>query len=184
MHWRNSRLDKAGNLRNHASLTVLWLRHLVWRKAVMVMAALKKIPRLSIVCIWAVCQWHGVVADAETMEEPWSVNPRFPAPSSGVPSSAVVSGKEVPEEMGRSCSYTWLKIYQNYFSVVLTSRCPMYPSCSNYSIQAIRRYGSLKGIMMTADRLIHESTEMRESPVIQVGGRALAFDPAEYKRWK
>jgi putative membrane protein insertion efficiency factor len=125
-----------------------------------------------------------VVADAETMEEPWSVNPRFLAPSSGVPSSAVVSGKEVPEEMGRSCSYTWLKIYQNYFSVVLTSHCPMYPSCSNYSIQAIRRYGSLKGIMMTADRLIHESTEMRESPVIQVGGRALAFDPAEYKRWK
>jgi len=148
------------------------------------MAGRKKLQSLCIVCIGAVCQWYGVVAYADTMEGPWSVNPQAPALNPVVFSSSVVSSKDVPEEMGRSCSYTWLKIYQNYFSVVLTSHCPMYPSCSNYSIQAIRRYGSLKGIMMTADRLIHESTEMREAPVIQVGGRSLCFDPAEYKGWK
>jgi len=148
------------------------------------MATLKKTQKLRIVCIWAVCQWNGVLADAEDLDEPWSVNPQSPVPSSLVSLAPVASSNDVPEEMGRACSYIWLKVYQDYLSVVMTSHCPMYPSCSNYSIQAIRRYGSLKGIMMTADRLIHESTEMREAPVIQVGGRALSYDPAEYKRWK
>lgn len=148
------------------------------------MATLKKTQTLGIVCIWAVCQLKGVLVGAKDLDEPWSVSPQSPAPSSQVSLAPVVPGKDIPEEMGRASSYIWLKIYQDYLSVVLKSHCPMYPSCSNYSIQAIRRYGSLKGILMTADRLIHESTEMREAPVIQVGGRSLCFDPAEYKRWK
>jgi len=129
--------------------------------------------------MWVVCQWNGIMANAENIDEPWSVNPQFPVPGAQLFLSPPGASKGVPEEMGRSCSYAWLKIYQNYFSVVLTSHCPMYPSCSNYSIQAIRRYGSLKGIMMTADRLIHESTEAREAPVIRIGDRVLCFDPVE-----
>ncbi|MEI8139918.1 MAG: membrane protein insertion efficiency factor YidD [bacterium] len=148
----------------------------------MKITARNNIQRLSLASLCAVCQWIATVTYAGNMEGPWSVNSQFPVPVTHMSVSPMVSVKDVPDEMGRSCSYTWLKIYQNYFSVVLTSHCPMYPSCSNYSIQAIRRYGSLKGIMMTADRLIHESTEMREAPVIQIGGRALSFDPAEYKR--
>jgi hypothetical protein len=46
-------------------------------------------------------------------------------------------------------------------------------------MEAIRRYGSLKGIMLTADRLIHESSEAKSAPVIQIGSRPLCYDPVE-----
>ncbi len=129
--------------------------------------------------VWVVCHLNSSLVQASDYSEPWSVNLQAPVLNQLMPLSSVESDNDVPEEMGRSCSYAWLKIYQNYFSVVSKSHCPMYPSCSNYSIQAIRRYGSIKGIIMTADRLIHESTEMREAPVIQVGERTLCFDPVE-----
>ena len=53
-----------------------------------------------------------------------------------------------------------VKFYQEYVSPVRGGHCPMYPSCSAYSIQAIQKHGFLIGIVMTADRLIHEMNEM------------------------
>ena len=138
---------------------------------------------LYVMAVGTVFLWGGASAyAAEDLDAPWSVDDRFPALSTAARSSSKEAERDVPEEMGRACAYIWLKIYQNDFSVVMTSHCPLYPSCSNYSIQAIRQYGALTGIMMTADRLIHESTEMREAPVIQVGERSLGFDPVENNR--
>ena len=45
-----------------------------------------------------------------------------------------------------------LRIYQ-LFSSIFTPRCKYYPSCSNYAITAIRRYG-LKGLAMAIWRLL------------------------------
>ncbi|MEJ6761008.1 MAG: membrane protein insertion efficiency factor YidD [Candidatus Planktophila sp.] len=45
-----------------------------------------------------------------------------------------------------------LRIYQ-LFSSIFTPRCKYYPSCSNYAITAIRRYG-LKGAVMASWRLL------------------------------
>ena len=45
-----------------------------------------------------------------------------------------------------------LRIYQ-LFSSIFTPRCKYYPSCSNYAITAIHRYG-LKGLVMAIWRLL------------------------------
>lgn len=144
-----------------------------------VRAQIKAGCRVLTVCAVVACMWPLGVASAEDLNMPWSVDDQYPIVSSALHLERGASNSAVPEEMGKVCAYTWLKIYQDYLSVVIISHCPMYPSCSNYSIQAIRRHGSLKGIMMTADRLIHEWTEELEAPVIQVGGRTLCYDPIE-----
>mgnify|MGYP003873589843 CR=1 FL=1 len=46
-----------------------------------------------------------------------------------------------------------IKAYQKLISPLLTPRCKYYPSCSNYAITAVRRYG-VKGVGMAAWRLM------------------------------
>ena len=44
--------------------------------------------------------------------------------------------------------------YQKFISPYFAPRCKYYPTCSQYSIDAITRYGSLRGVVMTAWRLL------------------------------
>lgn len=47
-----------------------------------------------------------------------------------------------------------LRGYQKLISPYFAPRCKYYPSCSQYAIDAIREYGALKGILLTAWRLV------------------------------
>jgi hypothetical protein len=46
------------------------------------------------------------------------------------------------------------RLYQRFISPVLPQRCKYYPSCSHYSITAVRRYGILRGLVLSAWRLL------------------------------
>ncbi len=49
----------------------------------------------------------------------------------------------------------WLiKKYQKYISPLFGSKCRYYPSCSNYAICAIDKYGIIKGGMMAFFRIL------------------------------
>ena len=54
--------------------------------------------------------------------------------------------------MMRYLSTLPLRIYQ-FFSSTFAPRCKYYPSCSNYAITAIRRYG-FKGLAMAGWRVL------------------------------
>ncbi|MBO0767922.1 MAG: membrane protein insertion efficiency factor YidD [Solirubrobacterales bacterium] len=47
-----------------------------------------------------------------------------------------------------------LRAYQKGISPFLMPRCRFYPSCSEYAIQAISRYGILRGLVLAAWRLL------------------------------
>ena len=47
-----------------------------------------------------------------------------------------------------------LRGYQVMISPLLGQTCRFSPSCSNYSMQAIERYGFFKGVYLTATRLL------------------------------
>lgn len=47
-----------------------------------------------------------------------------------------------------------IKIYQKYISPRKSSSCKYYPTCSNYAIQAIDKYGIIKGSIMAILRII------------------------------
>lgn len=46
-----------------------------------------------------------------------------------------------------------LFVYQSVFSVQISSKCSYEISCSNFSKECLKRYGLLKGIALSADRL-------------------------------
>jgi len=47
-----------------------------------------------------------------------------------------------------------IKLYQIILSPFLGSNCRFYPSCSNYGIEAIKKYGAFKGLFLTIKRII------------------------------
>ena len=53
----------------------------------------------------------------------------------------------------KKVSITLLKIYQKVISPLLGNNCRFYPSCSSYAITSLERYGFLKGIFLTLQRL-------------------------------
>ena len=47
-----------------------------------------------------------------------------------------------------------IHFYQRHFSALFAGVCKYEPSCSNYAIHALRRYGAAKGSAMTIRRLL------------------------------
>jgi uncharacterized protein len=47
-----------------------------------------------------------------------------------------------------------IRVYQRFISPGIPSRCRYYPSCSEYAVQAVRRYGILRGVVLAAWRLL------------------------------
>ena len=47
-----------------------------------------------------------------------------------------------------------IKFYQVFFSPFLGKTCRFNPSCSNYTILAIEKFGILKGLFMSTKRIL------------------------------
>tara|TARA_B100001175_G_scaffold286825_1_gene268832 strand:- start:136 stop:348 length:213 start_codon:yes stop_codon:yes gene_type:complete len=47
-----------------------------------------------------------------------------------------------------------IRVYQNGISPYLPSVCRYEPTCSEYSIEAINKFGAFKGILLTVKRLL------------------------------
>jgi putative membrane protein insertion efficiency factor len=47
-----------------------------------------------------------------------------------------------------------IRLYQLVLSPMLGARCRYYPSCSQYAVQAIERYGILRGLVLAGWRLL------------------------------
>ena len=64
-----------------------------------------------------------------------------------------------------------IRLYQRLLSPAIASRCKYEPSCSRYAVQAIERYGILRGSVLAAWRLL------RCNPWSHGG-----YDPVEHQR--
>jgi len=62
---------------------------------------------------------------------------------------------------------TLIKGYRRFVSPMLPSSCRFTPSCSLYTLQAVERFGLLKGCLMGARRLLrcHPFSEGGYDPV-------------------
>lgn len=55
--------------------------------------------------------------------------------------------------MVRSLMRGFILFYQKWISPIKPPSCRFYPTCSSYSLQAIDKYGSLKGLWLTLRRI-------------------------------
>jgi len=49
---------------------------------------------------------------------------------------------------------TIIKAYKRFLSPILPNSCRFYPTCSQYAVDAIYKYGVLKGSMKAAYRIL------------------------------
>jgi putative component of membrane protein insertase Oxa1/YidC/SpoIIIJ protein YidD len=60
-----------------------------------------------------------------------------------------------PARLFTDCAIDLIGFYQSSISPSSIQRCPFYPSCSNFTLQAIKRYGFLKGVCLFIDRNLY-----------------------------
>lgn len=54
----------------------------------------------------------------------------------------------------RGAAIAPIRLYQRFVSPAIPRRCKYHPSCSEYSVTAIRRYGILRGLVLSVWRLL------------------------------
>ena len=47
-----------------------------------------------------------------------------------------------------------IKLYQKYISPMKRTKCPYIPTCSQYGLEAIQKYGALKGSALAVWRIL------------------------------
>ena len=69
--------------------------------------------------------------------------------------------------MFKSLCLSLIRVYRRYVSPMLPPSCRFTPSCSLYTLQAVEKYGLLKGGFMGARRLLrcHPFSEGGYDPV-------------------
>ena len=48
----------------------------------------------------------------------------------------------------------FIQLYRKYLSPLKSTKCPYYPSCSQYGLEAVQKYGALKGGLLALWRII------------------------------
>jgi putative membrane protein insertion efficiency factor len=120
---------------------------------------------------WVCLSGGWVLAGEGRWEEPWPKGPPGPGPGSQTPPTSLSPGQKAAQGV--------LRFFQEYISPVDGDRCPCYPTCSQYSVEVVRKHGVWIGLVMTFDRLIHESSEIRQAPLVKVYGTYRYYDPVE-----
>ena len=54
----------------------------------------------------------------------------------------------------RTVAVAPVRFYQRFVSPAIPQRCKYHPSCSQYAVTAVRRYGILRGLVLSAWRLL------------------------------
>lgn len=76
-----------------------------------------------------------------------------------------------PSRFSRAALTAPIVIYQRVISPAIPRRCKYEPTCSRYAVEAIRRYGILRGLVLAGWRLL------RCNPLSHGG-----YDPVEAQR--
>lgn len=72
-----------------------------------------------------------------------------------------------------------VRFFRAFISPVDGDRCPSYPTCSTYALEALGKHGFLVGTLLTAGRLVAEADEAAFAPRIRVGGEWKVYAPVE-----
>ena len=139
---------------------------------------LKYILNITIILVWIV-PGASIGLGAGNSFAPWEFDNQ---PASTTPSQSMVDSNVHQKNVSLSSRVVMggLNFFSEYISRVDGDRCPMYPTCASYSRQVIRKHGFFMGIVMTADRLIHEGNEMDYAPLVEAGESVRYYDPVSW----
>jgi putative membrane protein insertion efficiency factor len=91
--------------------------------------------------------------------------------SSGAGTTARATGGSLPARLARAAVTAPIVVYQRVISPAIPRRCKYEPTCSRYAVEAVQRYGILRGLVLAGWRLL------RCNPLSHGG-----YDPVEAQR--
>jgi len=80
---------------------------------------------------------------------------------------------------GKIAGLSLIRLYQVFLSGKTGGECVFYPSCSRYGFFAIKKYGAIKGAIMSTDRLFRCHAWSHEYGYQFDSDRSLLLDPVE-----
>ena len=75
-----------------------------------------------------------------------------------------------------------IRFYSSVISPADGPRSPSYPTGSAYGLDAIEQYGFFPGMILIADRLLHEA-DVPQGPIIMVYNKRRYYDPVRYNTY-
>lgn len=117
---------------------------------------------IGAICLLTACITLTPTPSAAKQWQPWG---QAPVPHQPAPAETLN-----PLKQG-------VRFFQRYISVVDSPRCPMYPTCSAYAIQALDKHGSVLGSFITVDRLLHETNPLEQKHPLTGYDRPRFYDP-------
>lgn len=104
----------------------------------------------------------------------------FPAAGEDEWKPATSAGKGAAETAGGGFLPAVVDFFRRYLSPIDGDRCPMYPTCSRYSLDAVHKHGPIMGWIMTCDRLLRcGRDELSMAPRIVTDDGLRCYDPVE-----
>ena len=70
------------------------------------------------------------------------------------PARSMPAQGAVPSRLARAVVVAPIAVYQHVISPAIPRRCKYEPTCSRYAVEAIRRYGILRGAVLATWRLL------------------------------
>ena len=129
---------------------------------------------------------EDVLAKPAPMRQPWPVRRVSTVRSDISPEALAVSNRgtnQVTNPDQVSGGSFWqesflqaIRFFRVFISPADGDRCPMFPSCSQYAVEAVRTYGPWRGIVLTSDRLLRCGRE-DDYPLIHTQGGFRYYDP-------
>ena len=64
------------------------------------------------------------------------------------------NGMEYDMKMMKKAMIRSIRVYQRYLAPLKSTKCPYIPSCAQYGLEAVEKYGAVKGGAMAAWRIL------------------------------
>ncbi len=90
----------------------------------------------------------------ESFSEPWGIDAEL-----AYTTRKNTQGEKPKLDAKRVVCRTLIRFYQDYISPIDGPRSSFYPTSSQYTLEAIQKYGVVRGISMGCDRLMRENDE-------------------------
>jgi hypothetical protein len=107
---------------------------------------------------------------SESPALPWGPDMEFLKEAKNLPKPALLRPAQ------KTCR-SMIRFFQVYISPIDGPRSSFYPTSSQYALEAIQKYGVLKGITMGCDRLMRENKELWVYPTTNKYGIERKLDP-------
>lgn len=74
----------------------------------------------------------------------------------------------------------FFNLYKNHLSKLDGPKCPYYPTCSQFGVEAVRYYGPFWGLVMLFNRQMREYPNLKKDPIypkVIKYGKLRVYDP-------